>query len=425
MAGGQLTNEEQKKLDTFYSELGATMSEYYLGNERVISKLVAENEPLVERVLGKIEQMKKTLTGKGDKFSISEKRRIDKALKLYLKAAEAAGNRDLVKRIIALREDEEDNSAENEHLSALSAENQQKEPLKNINQENMHVSEGDVRYSIKGDASNKNILVIDTDSELARQLETSDKSKYAVIRDYLIDKFYGQEFKMSDGRTAIMDKRDAQELSHKADSLKTAELSNLRRIIEKASYSHEANNVKHKKFSDFYYYEMTVRFKGTDHDLLLNIGKSKYDGINHIYDITKNKRDANQSSTGLSRPVGNAMKSISSNNSITDSTEKVNTETKFSYKAPAESKVYKQIAEWEKLKVYEKADAEKMLYTILSDVMTFSEDQAAVMTLEDRKDAEQLLWAELNKAQSEKKKRTYDPLFLLKKFDYFLTTLIM
>ena len=38
-----------------------------------------------------------------------------------------------------------------------------------------------------------------------------------------------------------------------------------------------------------------------------------------------------------------------------------------------------------------------MLYTILSDVMTFSEDQAGVMTLEGRKDAEQLLWAELNK----------------------------
>ena len=56
-----------------------------------------------------------------------------------------------------------------------------------------------------------------------------------------------------------------------------------------------------------------------------------------------------------------------------------------------------------------------MLYTILSDVMTFSEDQAAVMTLEGRKDAEQLLWAELNKAQSEKKKRTYDPLFFVKK----------
>ena len=91
-----------------------------------------------------------------------------------------------------------------------------------------------------------------------------------------------------------------------------------------------------------------------------------------------------------------------SNSSIPDSTEKVNSETKFSYKAPAESTVYKRIAEWEKLKVYEKADAEKMLYTILSDVMTFSEDQAAVMTMESRKNAERMLWAELKRKKGER-----------------------
>lgn len=150
--------------------------------------------------------------------------------------------------------------------------------------------------------------------------------------------------------------------------------------------------------------------------------------INHsnLRYVNENKNRVNDwlKVNRLQLPLPNSQ-SDSANNSITDSKEKVNSETKFSYKAPAESKVYKQIAEWEKLKVYEKADAEKMLYTILSDVMTVSEDQAAVMTMEDRKDAEQLLWAELNKAQSEMEKRMYDPLFLLKKFDYFLTTLIM
>lgn len=402
--GIELTAEEKAKMQTFVSELSATMNEYYLDNERVISKLVADGDPLVNRVLDKIEQMKKALSGKGDKLSISEKRRIDKALKLYLKAAEAAGRRDLVKRIMALREEEENDAIEPlaDKNGSYDNENSVSNNVRTTNANNMSVSDGEVRYSIKGDASNKNILVIDTDSELARQLETSDKSKYAVIRNYLIDKFYGQEFKMSDGRIAVMDKRDAQELSHKADSLKAAELSNLRQIVEKASYSHEANNVKHKKFSDFYYYEMTVRYRGTDHDLLLNVGKSKYDGINHIYDITKNKRDANQSTTGLSRPVGNAMKSISSNNSITDSVEKVNSETKFSYKAPAESGVYKQIAEWEKLKVYEKSDAEKMLYTILHDVTEISEDESLSISMTSRKDAEKMLWSELNKALTEK-----------------------
>ena len=55
-----------------------------------------------------------------------------------------------------------------------------------------------------------------------------------------------------------------------------------------------------------------------------------------------------------------------------------------------------------------------MLYTILSDVMTFSEDQAAVMTLDGRKDAEQLLWAELNKKQGEKTALLFILLFQIK-----------
>lgn len=101
--------------------------------------------------------------------------------------------------------------------------------------------------------------------------------------------------------------------------------------------------------------------------------------------------------------------SVFSNEQIKSATDNIGTFSKYdndirySYKAPAESKVYKQIAKWEKLKVYEKADAEKMLYTILSDVMTLSEDQAAVMTLEGRKDAEQLLWAEPNKKSRARK----------------------
>ena len=58
----------------------------------------------------------------------------------------------------------------------------------------------------------------------------------------------------------------------------------------------------------------------------INVGVSKYDGKNHIYDITKNERVANRSSTDLSRPVGNAMKSNSSTTIIPDSKKKINSE---------------------------------------------------------------------------------------------------
>ena len=138
MAGGQLTNEEQKKLDTFYSEVGATMSEQLLGNERVIRKLVSEGDPLVDRVISWAENVKKTLSGKGEKFTLSEKRRMDKALKLYEKAAEAAGKADLVKRILALREEDEDDAILTDE--SYTDENTENQPSNDHKNENMKVS---------------------------------------------------------------------------------------------------------------------------------------------------------------------------------------------------------------------------------------------------------------------------------------------
>lgn len=333
-SGIELTAEEtqkMQKMQTFVSELGATMSEYYLGNERVISKLVAENEPLVERVLGKIEQMKKTLTGKGDKFSISEKRRIDKALKLYLKAAEAAGNRDLVKRILALREEDEENK---------------------------------IKYSAK------HIIDIDDNSELANLISANpSKNPHDIIKDYLMQNFHGQKFVLSDGRTAIMDGRDASKLSGYSSPKGIARIGNLHRLIETAKYHHSVYGVTHKKFVDFHYYEAAYRYKGVVDNVWLNIGTAKNDGSDHIYDIT-NKKEETLTSKGDSRPVGNAIQNVSSTNSITDSKEKVNSETKYSRKTDQErstltkGEAQKQKANYVSDKVYTKAEISKMVESL-------------------------------------------------------------
>ncbi len=171
------------------------------------------------------------------------------------------------------------------------------------------------------------VIEISMNSELATRIKNSNKSKYTVIKEYLIEKFYGEEFTLSDGRKAIMDKRDAQELAHKADDVKTAELVNLKEIVEKADFSHIAENVNHNKFDRFYYYSLTVKMGSDSCDILINIGRTKNDGIHHIYDITKDnkkRRSANQSPTGLSRPVGNAMKNASSIDSITENSQNVN-----------------------------------------------------------------------------------------------------
>ena len=173
-------------------------------------------------------------------------------------------------------------------------------------------------------------IEISPDSELVERIKNSNKSKYTVIREYLIEKFYGQEFTLSDGKKAIMDKSDAKELSHLADNRKIAEISSLRDLVEKAVFSHKAEKVQHSKFKEFSYYTISFTLDGEPYDILINIGKAINDNSLHVYDITKNdkkRRTANQSPTGLSRDTkSGAMKNGSSTDSITEKTENVKRE---------------------------------------------------------------------------------------------------
>lgn len=620
-AGGQLTNEEQKKFDTFYSEVGATMSEQLLGNERVIRKLVREGDPLVDRVISWAENVKKTLSGKGEKFTLAEKRRMDKALKLYLKAAETAGNRDLVKRILALREEDEDDAIlTDESYTDKNTENQ---PSNDHKTENMKVS--DTKFSKKDEAryteydkpitlrdvevlrsiDGKSINTFDTkEIELTQkwahkfykelgvkspffrawfgEWRAYDKSERKIVSVPTIDisqaTLANGNYSIKDtgwevyaGKTLNDDTRHhsgGNRINVKAlstiekilsnavlldtvisnpdknkKSPNTAFLHKLYTLIEydgktyiakitvEEYYNQGKNNISRKAYnlkaikiepaggqfrinnssssvpvtdsiysiSDLYEFVKTydkdfspaptvskvvlnedgtpkVFYHGTNTKFTifesghkrtrgrLNFGEGYYFAADKSYAENYIEKDGRiiEAYISLKKPyfvVGNqfteweisdirsklpsedgsrlnydninsylkklrydgvvgldysgttkTVKSVVAFDSaqIKSATDNIGTFSKYdndirySYKAPAESKVYKQIAEWEKLKVYEKADAEKMLYTILSDVMTFSEDQAAVMTLEGRKDAEQLLWAELNKAQSEK-----------------------
>lgn len=409
-AGIELTAEETQKMQTFVSELGATMNEYYLGNERVIRKLVLENEPLVERMLARIESFKKTLAGKGEKYSAAEKARIDKALKLYLKAAEASGKTRLAGRIRAMLKEEEDTTAENEHLSTLSAENPQKESLTNINQENMHVSGGEVKYSKKVADNGEKFVIIDKAS-----IENLDNypgdSLAAKVRSYL-KQFRGTVLPLGSTDKAFM-RREAEgeytnsakkvdEVTYKDKLTAAAEFENL---LESATFlRHENDNGRHPdavrgwNYYNIYYVipseEALKAYSGEIQIKLISRGDC-------FYDITKIK-DITDGTAGQALIKAAGSVSDISNNSITDSTEKVNSETKFSYKAPADSAVYKRIAKWEKLKVYERADAEKMLYTLMIDVMPISAEESVILTLENRKDAEKMLWSELNKALTDK-----------------------
>ncbi len=496
-AGEELSPEEQQKLTTFRSEIGATMSEHLLGNERVIRKLVREGDPLVERVVSWFESVKKSLAGEGERYTLAEKRRIDKALKLYKKAAEAAGKMDLVKRIMALREEDEaiepltnENGSYDNENGSYDNENGVSDNVRTTNGNNMNVSEGEVRYSRKiepnmTDAERYEVLKKRSINNIPLVTGLSDSvlEKIPEITSWEdINKFFGKNKKTLIKKLAeefkVFGKQyfnDDTQLSFKFSGHNFAESYNKQErnyvefakmfsvfesVIESAVgvEIHNRSNYKPDPTLDNVFVLMSAyqdgdyivpvklevkKFKDKQNTLYVAISleKIKMAELNARGDtengVTQRTRSTIQTEV-LGR--GNTENGVtqqprSVNISIAKIFEKINPsdksfikyipdgflneaqkeakrqaldaerkagDTRFSYKAPAESKVYKRIAEWEKLKVYEKADAEKMLYTILSDVMSISEDQAAVMTMESRKEAEKLLWAELNKALTEK-----------------------
>lgn len=129
------------------------------------------------------------------------------------------------------------------------------------------------------------VVELDENSELARLLASSDRNKYDTIRRYLIENFGGRELELSDGKKAVIDKSDAKELAHKADSKRTAEIAELEKIIKKATFLTE-NKVEHNKFSAFRYYTAPVRYKGERTEIILNVGIHSYDKKLQLYAIT-------------------------------------------------------------------------------------------------------------------------------------------
>lgn len=136
------------------------------------------------------------------------------------------------------------------------------------------------------EAQKNEVVELSDDNELARLIASSDENKYKVIKDYLVQNFAGQTFELSDGEKAIIDNGDAKELSHGANTKKTAELSQLKDLLQTAKFDNQANSVSHKRFDKFKYYIMKTSYRGKRYDLWLNVGHHKFDDKWHIYAIT-------------------------------------------------------------------------------------------------------------------------------------------
>ncbi len=287
------------------NELGANLGEQILGNDRFIERIVQKDASLAQRILAKILDLIDAFRTLGNKEARAEYKRLRTAEKLYMEAMEKAGVKYKLGQIEKLTEQMREVTETEEN------------------------------------PRNMPIIKIEQNNELTERIKKSDKSKYDVIREFLIDKFSGHIFTMSDGRRAMMDKRDAKKLSNKANNPRIAQLGNLKQLVEEAVYDHSATNVDHKKFIDFHYYNVTAEYDGEIYDLWINVGVSKYDGENHIYAIT-NKEEV-PTNNGVARPVGNALQSTSSTNSIPEKSENVNTKSQFSLK-PADEELMRETA---------------------------------------------------------------------------------
>ena len=113
--GAEISEAEAKYFESYRTEVAAHQSEYLLGNEEFIDRLVLHEANLAQKVIQKIQSLKKMFSKVDGKLTRAEHKRLIRAEKLYLKAASKAGNMQLVKMILAQNPDlaeEIDNSGE-------------------------------------------------------------------------------------------------------------------------------------------------------------------------------------------------------------------------------------------------------------------------------------------------------------------------
>lgn len=182
---------------------------------------------------------------------------------------------------------------------------------------------GDVRYSpvLDEDAT---VIDLSEENELKDRIgDLKGAKKYKVIRDYIIEKL-GRNITFSDGQSAIIDNSDANHIAHDSADKKTAEISAVENLIQSAvAYAYD-DNVEHNKFDYFKYYEAAVKFGEESFHVYFNLGRGKYDGKFHFYDLTNKIRDTARRINGVGRPRGFLPENGISKDIVSNPSEKSN-----------------------------------------------------------------------------------------------------
>ncbi|MBE7062485.1 MAG: hypothetical protein E7390_01675 [Ruminococcaceae bacterium] len=159
-------------------------------------------------------------------------------------------------------------------------------------------TEGGVNFSLKtvdnqSAAESKNGVVSDAidltdNTDLSARIENQRGSeKYKIIRDYILETLGEEPIVLSDGIVAKVDKSDALHLANKSANKKVSYIAKIKTIIEQAKLYAIDDQVEHKKFDAFRYYQANVKYGDDVYPVYLNVGRAKNGDGHHIYDITR------------------------------------------------------------------------------------------------------------------------------------------
>ena len=319
-AGQEISEDEKRVYKTYATELVAHETETVLGNEQFIDKIIAENGTVAERLVSKIISLDKAFSSMKDKQSRGQAKLIRQAEGLYLKAAEAAGNKRIVKMILAHRPELE------EELTRINAEKMQvggetTNKSKMVNFDLKQLPNSDIKYT--------NISLEDIVSEDINEGDSWGRK----ARLYMRKRFNGIVLPVGKTKSTYIRKEGINEYTNPAKEidnevyrekmLASTELDNLLKASKYIGWSHDDG--RHPDVLRWMNYETTFLVKDSNGTPQVLQGIVRIKRINRgdcFYDITKIKNITN-GDIGQSI-IKHAAESESDvlNNSISHSAEK-------------------------------------------------------------------------------------------------------
>lgn len=171
---------------------------------------------------------------------------------------------------------------------------------------------------------------ISLDSEIQVELSNATPEERGEIVERVLKQAMLDEgsYEFHDGTKAIMDNKDIAKVGHSKNEIKNRSSVSMKDLVKVARIYAEDWNISHKKFSGFKYYRARVIIEGELYECSLNVGYGKFDKQYHIYDVNQFENAKRSDSPILSNPRKSVEQTVSrtitSKDSITDSTENVN-----------------------------------------------------------------------------------------------------